>query len=119
MGAACDAGEQPVRVAAEIAEEIEPDEGPIGGRGGLTVTGIGNPFRRRFGVDDIEVTIDSHAQPEFVDRQALGPDARRKRDIARLVVGQAGFDVPQAVAALVSFRSDCALMSQLTGHGLG
>ena len=82
----------------------------------MTVTGIGNPFRRRFGVDDIEVTIDSHAQPEFVDRQALGPDARRKRDIARLVVGQAGFDVPQAVAALVSFRSDCALMSQLTGH---
>lgn len=119
MGTACDAGQKSGRITAKVAEEIEPDKGTVGRIGGFALTGIGNPFRRRFGVDDIKVTIDGNAQPEFMNRQAVRPDARRKRDIARLVIGQASLDIPQAVVTLVGFRSNCASMSQLTGYGLG
>jgi hypothetical protein len=54
-----------------------------------------------------------------MDRLTIGPDTRRKRHIAWLFVGQARFHIPQAIGSLVSFRSDCATMPQLTGHWRG
>ena len=87
VGAAHGAAKQPIGFTTKILEEIETDERLIGGiRLGAAIT-IRRPFRRRFGVDDIERAVDSDAQPEFMDRQALRPDARRELNIARLFIG--------------------------------
>ena len=52
------AAQQTGSIATEVLQQIEPDEGAIGGIGGFTQTGIRNPVGRRFSVDDIELAID-------------------------------------------------------------
>jgi hypothetical protein len=54
-----------------------------------------------------------------MDRLTVGPDARRKRDIAWLCVGETRLDIPQTIFALIGFRTDCATMAQLTGDWRG
>src|ERR1700756_5872872 len=119
MRAACRAGQQTGSITTKVLQQIEPDEGAIGGIGDFTQTGIRNPVGPRFSVDDIELAIDRDAEPEFMDRQAVRPDTRRKLHVTWLVVGEACLDIPQAIFTLVCVRSDFAAMAQLSGHWRG
>jgi hypothetical protein len=119
MRAASRAGQQAGGITAKVAEQVEPDEGAVGGIGGFTQTRIRHPVGRRFCVDDIELAIDRDAEPEFMDRQAVRPDTRRKHHVTWLFVGEARLDIPQAIFTLVCVHSDCAAMAQLSGHWRG
>ncbi|KDR39751.1 hypothetical protein BG61_30165 [Caballeronia glathei] len=87
MRAAGRAAQEPIGFAAKILQKIETDEGTVDGIRLGAQTAIGRPFRRRLGVDDGELAVDGDAQPEFMDRQAVWPDARREMNIARLFIG--------------------------------
>ncbi|MNR23874.1 hypothetical protein D3C85_1409250 [compost metagenome] len=113
MGAAGHAGQPLAHRLAETLHQVQADQFPVGRANGVAMCRIRHPVGAGLGVHHVHAEVDRHAQPEVVQRLAVGADAAAgKFDVTWLGVGEACLDVPQAVFPRIRFRRDGTAMTQ-------
>jgi len=99
--------------AKEVLGETQAGEPAVVGRDGFAAAGIGHRVgacRRR---NDVHLAVDGDAQPHVVDRLPGAPHAGLQPVVVALDVAQVGFEVPQAVGALVALVANTPRMGEL------